>query len=197
LKKMMATIVVVVLTVVIAGAVIWSQMKPPGVTTSKSSSTSLVQDRILELSELATLKYEYSEVIVSRTDRKVPLTDIKFAETIKLIKYSGYLKAGTDLSKITFSYDEKEKRMSVRVPKSEILDNVAETEKSKVEDIKGSILSDYPSQTILDEINTSKEKVEKKKISEGFLEQADQATEKLLTSFLKSNGYEDVVIEFY
>ncbi len=193
----MATIVVVVLTVVIAGAVIWSQMKPLGVTTSKSSSTSLVQDRILELSELATLKYEYSEVIVSRTDRKVPMTDIKFAEAIKLIRYSGYLKAGTDLSKIKLSYDETDDRMSVRVPKSEILDNVAETEKAKVEDVKGSILSDYPSQTIFDEINTNKEKMEKKKISQGFLDEADQATEKLLTSFLNSNGYKDVVIEFY
>lgn len=182
------------------GAIILFQFKPFEFTTNKSSDTALVQDRIVELSELATLKYEYSHVIVSRTNREVSLiglSDIKFAEAIKLIEYSGYLKAGTDFSNIKLSYDDKDERMLVQVPKSKILDNVAETENTKVTDIKGNIFSDYPSQTIMDEITKDKEKVEEKKVSQGFLKEADKATEKLLISFLNSNGYENVTIEFY
>lgn len=182
------------------GAIILFQFKPFEFTTNKSSDTALVQDRIVELSELATLKYEYSHVIVSRTNREVSLiglSDIKFAEAIKLIEYSGYLKAGTDFSNIKLSYDDKDESMLVQVPKSKILDNVAETENTKVTDIKGNIFSDYPSQTIMDEITKDKEKVEEKKVSQGFLKEADKATEKLLISFLNSNGYENVTVEFY
>ena len=57
----------------------------------------------MELSEWTTLKYEYENVIVSRTNKTLPLpgdNDIKYAETIKLIEYSGYLKAGTNLKEI-------------------------------------------------------------------------------------------------
>lgn len=200
MKKLMISSLILVLVTVIVGSIILFQFKPFEFTTNKSSDTALVQDRIVELSELATLKYEYSHVIVSRTNREVSLiglSDIKFAEAIKLIEYSGYLKAGTDFTNIKLSYDDKKQSMLVQVPKSKILDNVAETENTKVTDIKGNIFSDYPSQTIMDEITKDKEKVEEKKVNQGFLKEADKATEKLLISFLNSNGYENVTIEFY
>lgn len=200
MKKLMISSLTLVLVTVIVGSIILFQFKPFEFTTNKSSDTALVQDRIVELSELATLKYEYSHVIVSRTNREVSLiglSDIKFAEAIKLIEYSGYLKAGTDFTNIKLSYDDKDESMLVQVPKSKILDNVAETENTKVTDIKGNIFSDYPSQTIMEEITKDKEKVEEKEVNQGFLEEADKATEKLLISFLNSNGYENVTIEFY
>lgn len=168
--------------------------------TNKTSETALTQEKLAELSELATLKYEYSNVIISRTDRSIPVPgfpDFNFAEAIKLIEYSGYLKAGTDLSKVQESYDEVSKRVLVKVPKSYILDNVVETEKTKVEDVKGNIFSDYPTQIIFDEINAHKKQLEEKKISQGFLEEADKRAELLLISHYSSNGYEDVIIEFY
>lgn len=168
--------------------------------TNKTSETALTQEKLVELSELATLKYEYSNVIISRTDRSIPVPgfpDFNFAEAIKLIEYSGYLKAGTDFSKVKQSYDEVSKRLLVKVPKSYILDNVVETEKMTVEDVKGNIFSDYPTQTIIDEINADKKQLEEEKISQGFLEEADKRAELLLISHYSSNGYEDVIIEFY
>ncbi|MDB6352720.1 DUF4230 domain-containing protein [Trichococcus sp. K1Tr] len=115
-----------------------------------------------------------------------------------MIEYSGYLKAGTDLSELQMTYTEEIKQLSVRVPKSQILDNVVETEKTRVEDIKGTIFSDYPSQIIFDEINVNKQQLlEEEKISQGFLDEADKRVESLLTSFLSSNGFEDAVVEFY
>ena len=146
------------------------------------------------------IKYEYSNVIISRTDRTIPVPvfpDFNFAEAIKLIEYSGYLKAGTDFSKVKPSYDEVSKRLLVKVPKSYILDNVVETEKTKVEDVKGNIFSDYPTQTIIDEINAHKKQLEEEKISNGFLEEADKRAELLLISHYSSNGYDEVIIEFY
>jgi hypothetical protein len=167
--------------------------------TNSSSDTSLVQDRLVELSEWTTLRYDYSNVIVSRTDKTLTVlgNDINFAETIKLIEYSGYLKAGTDMTKVELKYDKESKMITARVPRSIILDNVVDTNSAKVEDIKGNLFSDYPTQIIFDEINASKSELEKEKISQGFLDEADDRIEQLLTSFLKANGFEEVVIEFY
>jgi hypothetical protein len=110
--------------------------------TNSSSDTSLVQDRLVELSEWTTLRYDYSNVIVSRTDKTLTVlgNDIDFAETIKLIEYSGYLKAGTDMSKVELKYDKEAKKITAKVPRSKILDNVVDTNSAKVEDIKGNLL---------------------------------------------------------
>jgi hypothetical protein len=170
------------------------------VATNKSSQVSLVQDKLVELSEWATLMYDYRNVIVSRTERSLSLpvvSDVNFSETIKLIDYTGYLKAGTDLAKVEILYNETAQQCKVRVPRARILDNVVETENMKVEDIKGSILSNYPTQTIMDEVNASKKALQEEKISQGFLEEADMRTKSLVISFLKSFGYNDVVVEFY
>lgn len=170
------------------------------VSTNRSSETALIQDRLVELSDLTTLKYEYSNVIVSRTNRSVSLmgkTDIEFAEAIKLIEYSGYLKAGTDLSKVEVNTDKETEQVSVRVPHSQILDNVVETDKTTVEDVKGNVFSDYPTQVVFDEINENKKQLEEEKVQQGFLDEADERVASLLTSFLSSNGYNEVIIEFY
>ncbi|QOX64205.1 DUF4230 domain-containing protein [Anoxybacterium hadale] len=168
--------------------------------TKITSETSLLQDHLLELSEWTTLKYEYSNVIISRTEKNLALpgiSDINYGKTIKLIEYSGYLKAGTDLSKIQVSYDALSKELLIKIPKSQILDNVVETEKTKVEDVTGNLFSDYPTQIVFDEINANKKQLEEEKVNQGFLEEADQRVRQLLISFSKAKGYEDIVIEFF
>ena len=107
-----------------------------------------MQVNLVALSECTILKYVYSTVIISETERNIPLTVFAFSEVIKLIEYSGYIKAGTDLSKAEFSFDESSDTLAVRLLKSQVLDHVAETETAKVQDVKGNIFSDYPTQTI-------------------------------------------------
>lgn len=170
------------------------------ISTNRDSEVSLIQDRLVELSEWTTLEYAYSNVIVSRTEKNISIlgiTDIEYAEAIKLIEYSGYLKAGTDLSEIEVSYNKISKELFVRVPKSKILDNVVETDQTTVEDIKGNIFSDYPIQLVFDEINASKKELEQEKVSQGFLEEADERIRLMLSSFLRTYGFDDFTIEFY
>lgn len=199
-KLMKRSISVLVLIAIVVGVVfVLSNSDLIQIRTNREAETSLVQDRLVELSEWTTLRYDYSNVIVSRTDKTLSVlgNEINYAETIKLIAYSGYLKAGTDMSKVTIAYDKSTNKVLATVPKSKILDNVVDTNKTTVEDIKGNIFSEYPSQIIFDEINANKKQLEKEKIEQGFLKEADSRISQLLTSFLIANGFEDVVIEFY
>lgn len=198
LGRRLLTLLVIIILVV--GIFIFVKPNVFKITTDKSSEISLIQDRLVELSEWTTLKYEYSNVIISRTEKNISMLGIQainYGEAIRLIEYSGYLKAGTDLSKIKISYDETSKALSVEVPKSKILDNVVETEKTKVEDIKGNLFSDYPTQIVFDEINSNKKQLEEEKISQGFLEEADKRINLLLSSFLEAYDYEKIIISSY
>ncbi|MDQ0428546.1 hypothetical protein QOZ98_001372 [Planomicrobium stackebrandtii] len=197
MKKLLVGVIISMLLILIAGLVVFIQFKPSGVTASQSSNTSLIQERVVELSELATLKYEYSKAMVNRDSKNIPLTDIRFAETIKLIEYTGYMKAGSDLSKVDVAYDEVSNQVTVRLPKAKILDNVVETENMKIEDVKGNIFSDPPTQQIIEDINAEKKKFEEEKISQGFLTEADKRTEEVLKSFLSLDEENEVIIEFY
>lgn len=198
MKKIIWVLLIVIIAVFL-GVYLFNSEEIFQQKTVKTSEASLLQDNLVELSEWTTLKYEYSNVIISRTEKSISLgiTDINYAEAIKLIQYSGYIKAGTDLSKIQLNYDDVSKKLLVRVPKSKILDNIVETEEARVEDIKGDIFSDYPTQLVFDEINTHKKQLEEEKISQGFLEEADNRISQLLTSFLKVNGYDNIVIELF
>ena len=195
MKKKLIQPVLWIVSVIIAAIVIplFIDINPLFETsTDKSSETALLRDHMVEMSELTTLKYEYSNVIVSRTDKSFSffdLPDFKYAEAIRLIEYSGYLKAGTDLSKMELSIDEASKNALVTIPEAQILDNVVETEQMTVEDVKGTIFSDYPTQIIIDEINTHKKQLEEEKISQGFLEEANEKAKSFFTSVLDSHGY--------
>lgn len=197
--KKLVGILFFVLIIGVAGYA-FSQTNLFGVTTDSSSDASLVQDQIVKIAELASLEYEYSNVIVSETGKNISLpgvSDIKFAEAIRLIEYDGYIKAGSKASEIETSYDESTKQLVVRVPKAEILENVADTENMEIRDIKDELFSDYPSQKIIEDINTEKEKLEKEKIEQGFLEEADNNTAEILMALLETPAYEEVIIEFY
>lgn len=199
MKRMIGRVSFVLLTLILIGVIAIVVIKPSVFSTNPQADVSLVKDRLVELTELTTLKYEYSNVIVSRNTTSVSLIglkDVKLAEAIKLIEYSGYLKAGTDLSNMEVSYNDTTDKLNVTVPHSTILDNVANTDDAKVTDVKGTLFSDYPSQLIFDEINKEKAKMEKAKIEQGLLTEADERIKAFLTEFLKNSGYETVAIEF-
>ncbi|ANU15683.1 hypothetical protein BBI11_00625 [Planococcus maritimus] len=199
MKKFAAGVLVAL--ILIAGALFaFAQMDLFKVTNNSSSDASLVKDQIVKIAELASLEYEYSNVIISETDKNISLpgmSDIKFAEAIRLIKYDGYIKAGSKASEIETSYNENTKELVVRVPKAVILENVADIENMEIRDVKDDLFSDYPSQKFVEDINAESEKREKEKIEQGFLEEADKNTEEILTALLKTPAYEEVIIEFY
>lgn len=197
MKKLLVGVIISMLLIVIAGLVVFIQFKPFGITSSQSSQTSLIQERVVELSELTTLKHEYTKAMVYRDDAKILWTDIQIGETIKLVEYKGYLKAGSDLSKVEVAYDEVTNQITVRVPKAKVLDNVVELENMDITDVKGTIFSDPPTQELIDEVTEKKNKFEEEKVSQGFLTEADKRTEEVLKSFLSFDEENEIIIEFH
>ncbi len=159
----------------------------------------MVQDNLVELAELATLRYDYKNVIISTSSKTLSLlglTDIKYAEAIQLIEYTGYLKAGTDFAEIEVSYDEEIDALIVAVPHARILDNVVQTEAVVVQDVKKNIFVRHETKIVFDEINENKAQLESDKIAQGFLNEADKRVQSVLRSFIQQAGFDEVVVEF-
>jgi hypothetical protein len=199
MKKVLTVMkVTFVLVLVLGGFWLFTYFRPE-IFVSSSASSAMVKDRLVALSQWTTLKYEYSNVIISRFEGKISLpglSDFTYAEEIKMIRYSGYLKAGTDMQLVEVSFDSTNKVLVVRVPHAQVLDNVVETEMTTVEDVKGNIFLDYPSQLVFDEINANKRQLVEAKIDAGFLVEADERIEELLITLLTTLGYEEVKVEF-
>lgn len=160
----------------------------------RESDATIIFKELNEVAELAVYRYAYSNVIISKTKTEMMGIEIPLSENIKLIKYQGYLKSGTDFSKLRIHVDDTTKAVEITAEKSEILENVVRTEKTVVEDIKGQIFSGYPSQLIIDEINRDKKAMEDQAVAGGFLEESDRRLTSLLDTLVRQMGYEAATV---
>ena len=71
MRKLMKRIIsVLVLIMIVVGVVfVLSNSDLIQIRSNREAETTLVQDRLVELSEWTTLRYDYSNVIISRTDK--------------------------------------------------------------------------------------------------------------------------------
>lgn len=159
-------------------------------------SSTVISDKLNDIAELSTYKYEFTDVIISKTKKQVAGYDLPMSEAVKLIRYQGYIKVGSDLSKINITSDSQTKSIKVKVAKSVVLDNVVDTNRTIVEDLKGEILSDYPSQLLIEDINKAKQELQEKIIKDGLLEKSDKRLVLLIESYLKGHGYDKIEFEF-
>lgn len=155
-----------------------------------------VTNEFKNISELATYKNSYTDVLFIKDSKKIKEFTIPFTTNSILIKYSGYIKAGVDLQSAQIDLDESEKKITVKLKKSKILDNVIDTNSVTVLDETTSIFSKVQTKEIFDEINNNKGQVVDKLVKEGFLDKANENTKILLKGLLKNMGFEKISIEF-
>ncbi len=162
----------------------------------RESDATIIFKELNEVAELAVYRYEYANVIISKTKTEMMGIELPLSENVKLIKYQGYIKSGTDFSKLQIEIDDQTRLVKIKAERTVVLDNVVRTEKTVVEDIKGQIFSDYPSQLIIEEINKDKKSMEDQIIANGFLEESDYRLKVLLETVIRQSGYDQVIVQW-
>lgn len=150
----------------------------------------LVAEKLVTISELATIKYNYSNVISIKDNLKYKDFIIPFTEKSCVIKYNGYITAGVDLSKALVSEENKE--LIISLPQSTILNHTVNEEEIFIFDEKSSAFNKLNIGDMLKEIVSEKEKTEEELIREGFLKKVDEDTIKFLQGFFKELGYDNI-----
>ncbi|MGK0465385.1 DUF4230 domain-containing protein [Clostridium sp.] len=157
-------------------------------------TSTLITERLTKISELSTLKYNYSNIIALKNSKKFKDVPIPFTEKSFFIKYSGYIKVGVDLKDLDIVVDEKD--VTITLKNSKILDNVINNEDLLVYDEKSSMFNKLSMQDIISEISNEKIIIAEDLLKKGFLDEANNNAKLLLKVFLLDMGFKNVTIVF-
>jgi len=158
-------------------------------------SSTLIKNKIVNAKELTTLKYHYTNMGQFENQNtfygyKVPFTSKKF-----IVSYDGTIHAGVDLDKMDVSVSGK--KITVTIPKAEILSHEIDEESLKVFDERESIFNRINIKDYNDFSKDQKKEVEDKAIEKGLLEEATEASEKAIASLIETDSVlGDYEIEF-
>lgn len=147
----------------------------------------LVDRQLSFCQELVTAKYRYSDIITLKKSAG-------FAKSYSIIKYTGIVRAGVaDITDVSYSVSVDGKKITLNVPKAEILGN--EVVNQSVFDEKRSAFVPITTQEIFDEIESAKNKAVEDMVEEGVLEDARAYAIRIITQFMLALGFEEVKIE--
>ena len=193
-KKVKSTIIYLALVVlIITGVYFYFQMR---ISTHTENFSSTVSESVVKILELSTLEYNYTDVVSHKESKKYNQLNIPFTEKKFLIKYTGYIKAGVNLSNVKVDIKDP-KTIHVTINHAEIMDNVINEEDLYVYDEKESIFNQLKIAEVYDVLVNEKQQTQLKVIANGFLEEADQHSKTLVTELLKALNFENIVVMFH
>lgn len=188
--KKIKLLVLIMAMIIILTAVLSLKIRSESVVSSAQIANELVK-----ISELATYKNSYTDVFFIKDTKKINDFSLPFTTRTLIIKYSGYIKAGVDLTEVSIDIDDKKKRVSIKLNKASIIDNVIDTEHVTVLDERYTIFNEVDSQKIFDELNKNKAELAQRLIDEGFLEKANENAKVLIESILIGMGFKEVSVQ--
>lgn len=153
-------------------------------------NSNMIKERIEGVSELATVKYYYSQVETLDEDNKFNNLSIPFTNKKLIIQYDGVILAGIDLSKISeddIKVDDKDKKINISIPRAMIMSNTIEDTKTLLE--RDTIFNNLNSKDWEKLREVERQHAEETAIDRGILEEANKNAISTIKRFL--NVYND------
>lgn len=191
IKNIIISLALVVL--IVTGLFFYFNMRTTTVTETFSNT---VTESVIKILQLSTLEYNYTDVVSHKESKKFNDLNIPFTQKRFLIKYTGYIKAGVDLSNVDVDIQDPQ-TIHVTINHAQITDNVINEEDLYVYDEKESIFNQLKITDVYDILVDEKLKNEARLIETGFLKEADQRSEELISELLKVFNFENIVIKFH
>jgi len=185
-------LLIILLSLTISTIMIYSIVD--SINNDKVINSTVITERLSKISELSTVKYNYTNVLALKDSKKFKDFSIPFTEKSFLIKYSGYIKAGVDFKDLDVVVNEK--KVTITLKKAEIFDHVINNEDLFVYDEKSSMFNKLSMQDMIDEISNEKSKIEADLVKTGFLDEATANTKLLLEGILSDMSFENITIVF-
>ena len=152
-----------------------------------------VSEKLISISELATSRYDYSNVVSIKNSLSFNDITIPFTEKSFVVKYNGYITAGLDLSAATFSIDKN--ILTITIPPCSILAHNVNEDEVFIFDEKTSIFNKLSIDDMLNEIVAEKSKTEEKVMKDGFLDKVTVDTLQLLKDIFLNCGFDEVNVK--
>lgn len=184
-------LLVVVIGLIVGGFSIYKNMK---IRDNRETLTSKIEENISSLKELSTVSYNYTNIAEYKNNLQLSGIDIPFTKKTFLVKYSGYLKAGVDDLEI-INLDDNMKKAKVIMARPKVFDNVIIEEEVYFYNEKDSAFNRLKFDELYEILKDEKVKTQDEIVEKGFLNDARDNAEKIITDYLYTLGYESVEFE--
>jgi len=156
----------------------------PGVSIGVSSSTVVnianLRQQILSIGELATLQYDYTNVIDKKDSLKIKDWSIPLTEKSVIVVLDGTMKLGVDLSGITVEASEDTQTIAVTIPGAGFISHVIHEDTLRVLDEKSGLFNPIQIEDYTTLAASQKKAMEKKVAKDGLLARAENEAVKML-----------------
>lgn len=157
--------------------------------------SSRIEEKVVRLVELSTVKYNYTNVVEYEDKMQLSGVNIPFTNKRFILKYSGYIKAGIDLSTIEINLKDKD-TIEIKMDKAKVIENVIPEEEVYFFDEKDSIFNKLSFKDLYVVLIEEKEKMKAEVIEKGILNDAEKNGTEIITSLLEGMGFENIKISF-
>lgn len=162
------------------------------VTEGEKVDSSIVRGEIEKLVDLATVKYNYTNVVEYKNSKEFKGLEIPYTTKTFLLKYDGYIKGGIDFS--TVDVKDQGKDLLVSLGPAKILDNVIEEEGVMIYNEREGIFNKLSFDDLYKVLNQEKSNMAKKALESGILKESEENAVEIIEGFLKGLGYKDINI---
>lgn len=154
-----------------------------------------IEEKVSRIIELSTIKYNYTDVLSYKDAKQLNGVNIPLTEKSFIVQYSGYLKAGIDMTTIEIDIKDKD-TIHVGLEKARVLENVIVEEEVKFFDEKDAIFNKLSFEDLYEVLVEEKGKMKKQAIDNGLLNEAEDNAEEILISLLEEMDFKNIIISF-
>ena len=162
--------------------------------TKPEYTASSVFERIVDIQEISLVQYNYTGVVGFEDRKTVADINVPFTRKHFLVKYDGYIKGGIDFDEIDIEVFER--RVSVRLPKPRIIDNVIDESSLVVYDESNNIFNPIKIEDYNDALIMEKAKMEQEAMEKGILDRVQSQATSLINTIVIDMGFEEIDISF-
>ncbi len=185
------SLLILVVAIILGGFFLYRKAR---IKENRELLTSKVQASVVDLEELATVKYNYTNIAEYKNNLEFSGINIPFTKKTFLVKYSGYLKAGVDNIKMETSFNGDKSKVKVLMGKPKVLDNVIIEEEVYFYNEKDSTFNRLKFDELYSILKDEKLKTEKEIIDKGFLNDAEENARLIVGNYLRALGFSEVEI---
>ncbi|MBR5315813.1 MAG: DUF4230 domain-containing protein [Firmicutes bacterium] len=154
-----------------------------------------LQVEILEISEMASLEYNYkNDFEYDGGSLKFFDKDIPFTNKSMTVYYEGIVKIGTNMQDAEIKLDDSGDKVSITVPHCKVLSHEIDEESFEVKDVKNGLFNRVKLEDDTDFRKKQKKAIEKKIKEDGVFDEADEKLDKQLKSYFKM-AYPELEVE--
>lgn len=148
----------------------------------------IIYSEIKDIAELATLEYLFTDAGRFSDSKQIKDWNIPFTEKSFVMKWNGKIKAGVKLDEVSIEVDEETKKITVWMPKAEILSYEVDNDSVEILDEQNNIFNNI---TVDDKVQfdgKTEAAMKQRAIENGILENAQKNAQDILRRLLISNS---------